>query len=61
MHRIAMNKISTWFPYIDDQQGKSEINMEMQKCGAYETVQLSRQKFTMKDNPAYGKVGFTSS
>ena len=29
--------------------------MELQKCGAYEVVQLSRQKVVMNDNPAYGE------
>ena len=49
-----MNQIAMCFPYIDDQQDRSEINMEMQKCDAYEIFQLSQQKVTMKDNPAYG-------
>ena len=31
--------------------------MEMQKCGAYEVVQLSRQRVIMNDNPAYGEIG----
>ena len=48
------------FPFIDDQQDESETNMEMQKCGAYEIVLLSQQKVTMKDNPAYGEVGFSN-
>ena len=33
------------------------MNMEMQKCGAYEVVQLSRQRVIMNDNPAYGEIG----
>ena len=36
----------------------SEISIEMVKCGAYEIVQLSRQRVTMNDNPAYGEIGF---
>ena len=28
----------------------------MQRCGAYEVVRLSRQRVTMKDNPAYVDV-----
>ena len=28
----------------------------MQRCGAYEVVQLSRQRVTMKDNPTYADV-----
>lgn len=35
---------------------ESEVNVEMQRCGAYEVVQLSRQRVTMKDNPAYVDV-----
>ena len=30
--------------------------MEMQQCGAYEVVQLSRRRVVMKDNPAYVDV-----
>ena len=36
--------------------GDSEVDMEMKKCGAYEVVRLSRQRVTMKDNPAYVDV-----
>ena len=36
--------------------GETEVNVEMQKCGAYEVVQLSRQRVVMKDNPAYVDV-----
>ena len=32
------------------------VNVEMQRCGAYEVVQLSRQRVAMKDNPAYVDV-----
>ena len=35
----------------------NEVNIEMQKCGAYEAIQLSQQRVTMKENPAYGEVG----
>ena len=35
---------------------ESEMNVEMQRCGAYEVVRLSRQRVTMKDNPAYVDV-----
>ena len=35
---------------------ESEQNVEMQRYGAYEVVRLSRQKVTMKDNPAYVDV-----
>ena len=46
--------------YGDHQQGgnpSDDVNMEMQKCGAYDVVQLSRQKVIMNDNPAYGEIG----
>ena len=33
-----------------------EENVEMQRCGAYQVVRLSRQRVTMKDNPAYVDV-----
>ena len=32
---------------------ESEVDVEMQRCGAYQVVQLSRHRVTMKDNPAY--------
>ena len=31
--------------------------IEMKKCGAYEVIQLSKQRTLMKENPAYGEVG----
>ena len=36
--------------------GEIDVNVEMQRCGAYEVVQLSRQRVAMKDNPAYVDV-----
>ena len=33
--------------------GESEVDVEMKSCSAYEVVRLSRQRVTMKDNPAY--------
>ncbi len=36
--------------------GGSGVDVEMQRCGAYEVVRLSRQRVTMKDNPAYVDV-----
>ena len=33
------------------------VNIELQKCGAYEVVKLSRQRVATNDNPAYGIVG----
>ncbi len=36
--------------------GESGVDVEMQRCGAYEVVRLSRQRVTMKDNPAYINV-----
>ena len=40
----------------DKSPAESEVNVEMQRCGAYEVVRLSRQRVTMKDNPAYVDV-----
>ena len=36
--------------------GEIEVNVEMQRCDAYEVVQLSQQRVVMKDNPAYVDV-----
>ena len=36
--------------------GGSEVDVEMKRCAAYQVVQLSRQRVTMKDNPAYVDV-----
>ena len=47
-----------------DQQSRDtsdNVNIELQKCGAYEVVQLSRQRVIMKNNPAYGEIGVGSS
>ena len=35
--------------------------MEMQKCGAYEVVQLSRRRVAMKDNLAHVDVNLCIS
>ena len=35
---------------------ENEVDVDMHKCGAYEVVRLSRQRVTMKDNPAYVDV-----
>ena len=48
--------------YTGDQQrvdpsDSDNVNVEMQKCGAYDVVQLSRQSVTMNHNPAYGETG----
>ena len=32
------------------------MNVEMQRYGAYEVLQLSQQRVVMKDNPAYDIV-----
>ena len=37
------------------------INIEMQKCGAYEIVQLSKQRVVMKQNLSYAEIGGFSS
>ena len=34
-----------------------DVNMDMQKCGAYDVVQLSRQRVIVNDNIAYGEIG----
>ena len=39
--------------------GENEVNVEMQKCGAYEAVRFSRQRVTMRDNPAYVDIALT--
>ena len=39
------------------QSSHGQVNTELQKCGAYEIVQLSKQRVVMKDNPAYGQIG----
>ena len=50
-------------PTVTDEQhggnlsNNSHANIKLVKCGAYEVVQLSKQRVTMKDNPAYGEVG----
>ena len=36
--------------------GESEVDVEMKRCAAYQVVQLSRRRVTMKDNPAYVDV-----
>ena len=36
--------------------GEIEVNVEMQRCHAYEVVQFSQQRVAMKDNPAYVDV-----
>ena len=41
--------------------GEIEVNVEMQRCGAYEVVQLSQQRVAMKDNPAYVDVKLRTS
>ena len=32
-------------------------DIELERCGAYEIVRLSKQKVVMNENPAYGEVG----
>ena len=41
------------------QRGDSsvKVNAGMVKCEAYEVVQLSKQRVTMNNNPAYGELG----
>ena len=35
----------------------STRDIELERCGAYEIVRLSKQKVVMNENPAYGEVG----
>ena len=35
----------------------STRDIELERCGAYEVVRLSKQKVVMNENPAYGEVG----
>ena len=44
----------------DGQNGRSNANMQLHKCEAYEIIKLSKQKVKMEDNPAYGEVGLSS-
>ena len=37
--------------------GDSTRDIELERCGAYEIVRLSKQKVVMNENPAYGEVG----
>ena len=41
--------------------GESEVDVEMKRCDAYEVVRLSRQRVTMKDNPAYVDVALANT
>ena len=36
---------------------EEEVNVAMQRCGAYEVIQLSKQRVIMNENPAYGETG----
>ena len=47
----------------NEQQGTyaqchDEVNVEMEKCGAYEVIHFSQQRVIMKENPAYGKLNW---
>ena len=35
----------------------SARDVELERCGAYKIVRLSKQKVVMNENPAYGEVG----
>ena len=43
--------------YLFIRVDSNNVDIELQKCGAYEVVKLSRQRVTMNDNPAYGEIG----
>ena len=34
-----------------------DVNIKLQKCGAYEVIHLSKQRVVMNDNPTYGEIG----
>ena len=36
---------------------ESTRDIELETCGAYEIVRLSKPKVVMNENPAYGEVG----
>ena len=36
---------------------KEEINVAMQRCEAYDIIQLSKQRVKTNQNPAYGEIG----
>ena len=60
IHRHTHTHTHTQTHIIDDQHRVDPpdiVNLELQNCGAYEVVQLSKQRVTMNDNPAYGEVG----
>ena len=43
--------------YDNSSPSDSTRDIELERCGAYEIVRLSKQKVVMKENPAYGEVG----
>ena len=43
------------------QEDPVTVDAEMQNCEAYDIIQLSQLKVTMKDNPAYVDVNLISS
>ena len=43
--------------YLFIRVDSNNVDIELQKCGAYEVVKLSRQRVTMNDNPAYEEIG----
>ena len=45
------------FAYSLGNQDEDSVDVEMQKCGAYEVIRLSKQRVVMNENPAYGEVG----
>ena len=36
---------------------QSELYVDMQRCGAYVVIRLSKQRVIMEENPAYGEIG----
>ena len=61
---VIMNNIIiiSWLSHCVDldtqRQGSTESNViVLQPCGAYDVIQLSKQRITLDKNAAYGKIG----
>ena len=55
------DNINNTHPFIGNHDNSSPSDstrdIELERCGAYEIVRLSKQKVVMNENPAYGEVG----
>ena len=56
-----MDDVNNTHPFIGNSDTSSPRDstrdIELERCGAYEIVRLSKQKVVMNENPAYGEVG----